>query len=150
MTTDSAYSASTAASPQSSAINSLAVHAHWFLRIALAAVFIFHGLDKFMNPAMGAKMIGSELLWLLVGLAEVGGGALVLIGGAIPGRFGDAATRLGALALIPVMIGAIVMVHWGRWSFTPNPPSHPMGGMEFQVTLLLIQFYFLVRGNRAA
>lgn len=142
MTTDTPHTASPVAS--------LAVRAHWLLRLALASVFLFHGVDKIMNPAMGANMVGSEFLWLLVGLAEVGGAALVLIGGAVPGRVGDAATRLGALALIPVMIGAIVMVHWGRWSFTPNPPSHPMGGMEFQVTLLLIQLYFLIRGNRLA
>lgn len=131
------------------AASPLAAHAHWLLRIALAAVFIFHGVDKFGNLQMGNKMVGSEFLWLLVALAEVGGGVLVLVGGAVPGRLGDAATRLGALALIPVMIGAIVMVHWGRWSFTPNPPSHPMGGMEFQVTLLLMQLYFLIRGNRS-
>jgi putative oxidoreductase len=55
-------------------------------------------------------------------------------------------TRLGALMMLIVIIGAIVMVHWGRWSFVPSE-SHPMGGMEFQVTLALILLYFLIKGN---
>jgi hypothetical protein len=38
------------------------------------------------------------------------------------------------------------MVHWGRWNFTPAE-GFPMGGMEFQVVLLLAAFYFLVMGN---
>jgi putative oxidoreductase len=44
------------------------------------------------------------------------------------------------------MIGAIVMVHWGQWSFVATD-THPMGGMEFQVVLLLMGLYYLVRGN---
>jgi putative oxidoreductase len=38
------------------------------------------------------------------------------------------------------------MVHWGQWSFVASD-SHPMGGMELQVVLLLIGLYFLIRGN---
>jgi putative oxidoreductase len=58
----------------------------------------------------------------------------------------DWMTRLGALLLIPPMLGAIAMVHWPRWAFTPSD-THPMGGMEFQVTLILIMLYLLVKGN---
>ncbi len=75
---------------------------------------------------------------------ETTGGALILIGGFGPGW----ATRLGGLLIAPVMLGAIFMVHWGQWSFQATE-SHPMGGMEFQVTLLLIALYFLVVGNGA-
>ncbi len=35
---------------------------------------------------------------------------------------------------------------WPQWSFVPSE-SHPMGGMEFQVLLLLTSLYFLVKGN---
>jgi len=55
-------------------------------------------------------------------------------------------TRLAALAIIPVLLGAIVMVHAPRWSFAPAE-GFPMGGMEFQVVLLLIATYFLIVGN---
>jgi len=39
-------------------------------------------------------------------------------------------------------------VHWGQWSFVPSA-SHPMGGMEFQVVLMLIMLYLVVTGNRS-
>jgi len=53
---------------------------------------------------------------------------------------------LPLLAIIPVLLGAIVMVHAPRWSFAPAE-GFPMGGMEFQVVLLLIATYFLIMGN---
>jgi putative oxidoreductase len=46
------------------------------------------------------------------------------------------------------MLGAIAMVHWPRWSFVPSE-THPMGGMEFQVVLMLLGLFFALRGNRA-
>ena len=58
----------------------------------------------------------------------------------------DWITRLGGLAVVPVMVGAIAMVHWGQWSFVATE-THPMGGMEFQVVLLLMGLYCAVVGN---
>jgi putative oxidoreductase len=52
--------------------------------------------------------------------------------------------RLTGLAAIPVLLGAIFLMHWPRWSFVATE-SHPMGGMEFQVVLLGIALYFLTR-----
>jgi len=123
----------------------ISINAHWFLRLALISVFLYHGLGKFADLNGFANMMNLPyLIALLVALAEVGG-ALLLIAGAF-GR--DFLTRLGALAFIPVMLGAIVMVHAPRWSFVPNE-SHPMGGMEFQVVLVLIALYFVFKGNKA-
>ncbi len=122
-------------------LKSLSPHAHWILRIVVAAVFLYHGPTKFMmDPLMGMN----PLMWYLVGAMETLGALLLLYGGLGP----DWATRLGGLLLIPVMLGAIFMVHWGQWSFVASE-SHPMGGMEFQVTLLGIALYFLIRGNEA-
>ncbi|MBV7332351.1 DoxX family protein [Chloroflexi bacterium TSY] len=125
-------------------MNFLSRYAHWALRLAMASVFIVHGVDKFLNPGM-AEMMGLPLaVWLLVAAAEVGGALLILVGG-----FGfNWATRLGALALLPVMLGAIFMVHWGQWSFMASA-THPVGGIEFQVTLALLALYFLLQGNSA-
>lgn len=75
------------------------------------------------------------------------GGLLVLIGGIGPSRLFDLATRVGAALNIPVMIGAISIVHWGRWNFLPSE-THPIGGIEFQVVLLLLMLYLLITGNR--
>ena len=79
-----------------------------------------------------------------VAFAEVAGGLGIIIGG-----FGrPLISRLAGLAIIPVMLGAIFMVHWGRWNFASSE-SHPMGGMEFQVVLLLIATWFALGNGRA-
>lgn len=124
-------------------LDNLAPYAHWSLRVAVASVFLYHGIGKFPNLSGMAEMLQLPVyVVLLVALAETVGGALVLVGGFLK----DWMTRLGALMMTIVIAGAIVMVHWGRWNFVPSE-SHPMGGMEFQVTLLLILVYLLIKGN---
>ena len=124
-------------------LDSISSFAHWAPRVALASVFIYHGTTKFPVAQGMAEMMGMPIAMIyLLATMEVGGALLVLLGG-----FGAAwATRLGAVIISPVMLGAIFMVHWPRWSFVATD-SHPMGGMEFQVTLLLILLYLFVRGN---
>ena len=97
------------------ALDNFSGYAHWALRLALGSVFLYHGITKFPNLSGMAGMMGLPVIViLLLALAETAGGALVLLGG-----FGwDWMTRLGALPLIPPMLGAIAMVHWPRWSFT--------------------------------
>ena len=72
---------------------------------------------------------------------------LVLLGGFSDNRISDLATRIGAALNIPVIIGAISMIHWGRWNFVPSE-THPMGGFEFQAVLLLIMLFLVITGNR--
>jgi putative oxidoreductase len=124
-------------------------NAHWLLRIALASVFIFHGVLKFANLEGFAQMLPiSYLQVVLVALAETGGGIIILLGGLRDNRFSDLATRVGAALNIPVIIGAIALVHWGRWNFVPSE-THPMGGFEFQAVLLLVLLFFVITGNRS-
>lgn len=119
----------------------------WLLRAALAGVFLFHGILKLTNLSVFAEMLPiSYTQTVLVALAEFGGGALILIGGLRNSRTFDLVTRLGAALNIPVMFGAIWMVHWGRWNFVPTE-NYPMGGMQFQVTLLALMFFFVLVGN---
>ncbi len=123
-------------------------NAHWLLRVALASVFIFHGALKFMNLEAFAQMLPiSYLQVVLVALAETIGGVLVLLGGFRSDAISDLATRVGAALNIPVMIGAISLVHWGRWNFVPSE-THPMGGFEFQAVLLLLMLFLVIMGNR--
>ncbi len=120
------------------------------LRATLASVFIYHGVLKLVNLEGNAEFLGlSILIVLLVALAEAVGGAFVLLGGF--SKVAPAAawlTRLGAAMILPVMAGAIVMVHWGQWNFLPSQ-THPIGGIEFQVVLLLVSLYFVVKSNNA-
>jgi putative oxidoreductase len=125
------------------ALKKLSPYAHWALRVAAAGVFIYHGVTKFPDLAGGAQMMGMPVfVWALVAIAETLGGVLILIGGFLP----DWVTRLGGLLIIPPMLGAIFMVHWGQWAFVPSE-THPMGGMEFQVSMFLLGLFFLLRGN---
>jgi putative oxidoreductase len=125
------------------ALEPFARHAHWALRVAILSVFLYHGLDKFGNLGGFAEMAGMPVaVAFLVALAEAGGALLVFVGGFLK----DWMTRLGALAIVPVMLGAIFMVHWGQWHFMPSE-THPMGGMQFQVTLLLALVYLALKGN---
>ncbi len=120
--------------------------ADMLIRAPFAAVFLFHGAGKLMMPAMSAKMLGLPLgLILLLGVAEVLAGLGALVGGLSFCKRADLVTRLSGLAAAPILIGAIAMVHWPRWSFLPSE-THPMGGMEFQVVLLGIALYLLLGG----
>jgi len=124
-------------------LDSMKPYAHWLLRICLASVFLYHGIGKVIDLGGFSQMTGlPTAVAALVTLAEVAGGVGIIVGAFT----NDMITRLAALAIAPVMLGAIFMVHWGRWNFTPAE-GFPMGGMEFQVVLLLTALFFLVMGN---
>ncbi len=125
------------------ALDSLKPHAHWLLRIGLAGVFIFHGIGKAMALGGFAQMMGlPTAVAALVTLAELAGGVGIIVGAFT----NDLITRLAGLAIVPVMLGAIFMVHWGRWNFT-SAEGFPMAGMELQVVVLFTALFFLVMGN---
>ncbi|WP_063464125.1 DoxX family protein [Ectothiorhodospira sp. BSL-9] len=128
----------------------LARHGHWLLRAGFASVFLFHGVEKFVMGIGGfaAMMNLPVTVAFLVALAEVLAGVGIIVGATVRNRLGDIVTRLAGLAAAPVLVGAIAMVHWGQWSFVASD-SHPMGGMEFQVVLLLLALSFILRGNQS-
>jgi len=128
--------------------NIFSKNAHWLLRIAVASVFFYHGILKFSDIDMFTQMLPiSYTQVVLVASSQVIGSLLVLLGGFRNDQLSDIATRIGALLNIPVMVGAIVLVHWGRWSFVPTE-GYPMGGMEFQVVLALVMLYLVLTGNQ--
>ena len=127
--------------------NILSNNAHWLLRIGIVSVFLFHGVLKFSNLEGFATMLPiSYLQVVFVALANVGS-VLLILGGFGKDLWSDLATRIGAAFNIPVMIGAISLVHWGRWNFVATE-AHPMGGMEFQALLVLVMLYFVITGNK--
>ena len=118
-------------------LKGLSPHVHWGLRLSLAATFIYHGATKFPieGPMMGLPV---AVVWLLA-LGEIVAG-ICLIAGAF-GR--DMLTRLGALIVIVVMIGAIALVH------AKNGFNVMNGGMEFQLLILVTGLYLAAKGNDA-
>lgn len=120
-------------------LRKMAPHAHWFLRIALASVFLYHGSSKFLDLGSTSQMMGMPILIVgLIALVEVGGALFILAGSFAK----DWMTRLAGLGFAGIMFGAIFMVHLPHgWN------SIGALGMEFQFTLLMISLYFVAVGN---
>jgi len=118
-------------------LSTLAPHAHWALRLSLAATFLYHGLGKWPVAEFSQAMeMPVPMVWAVM-IAEIVGGAAL-----IAGAFGkDMLTRLGGLIVIVIMAGAIGMVHFQNGWNVMN------GGMEFQVLMLAVGLYFAARGN---
>jgi len=120
-------------------LKKLAPHVHWGLRLSLAATFIYHGWGKFPVEASSQAMgMPVPMVWA-VALAELAAGVLL-----IAGAFGkEILTRLGALIVVVIMIGAITIVH------AKNGFSVMNGGMEFQLLMLVSGLYLAAKGNDA-
>ena len=115
--------------------------APWILRAPLAGVFLFHGIMKLPMAEGMSKMMGMPLVVVyILAVAETVAGASILLGKILKNKM---LTRLSGGIITVVMLGAIKMAHWGQWSFAPSA-SHPMGGMEFQFTLMCLGLYFLI------
>jgi putative oxidoreductase len=105
------------------------------LRLALAAVLLYHGLPKIMN--FGATVSGFETMNIpaptltaaFAILAEVIGGILILLGVAVD---------LAGLLVIIDMLGAILYVHWSSgFDFTKGGWEHPFTVLAMALTLAL-------------
>ncbi len=118
-------------------LKSLSPHVHWGLRLSLAATFIYHGVGKL--PVEGPMMgMPAAMVWMLA-IAEIAAGVMLVVG-----AFGkEMLTRLGALIVIVVMVGAIALVH------AKNGFNVMNGGMEFQILMLVAGLYLAAKGNDA-
>ncbi|MCX5892658.1 MAG: DoxX family protein [Deltaproteobacteria bacterium] len=112
------------------------------LRIALGVIFMAHGGQKLFGWLGGKGLEGTAgffiklgltpgMLWaVLAGLAEFGGGLLVLLG---------LFTRFGAASIALVMLVAILKVHWGAF-FMPS-------GIEYAASLFATAIALLIAGG---
>lgn len=105
----------------------------WLPRLALAAIFFVHGLDKFINlESFAAKTQLQPVVAYLVATAETLGAALIILGA----MKGDFLTRLAGLFFMVVMLGAIFMVHWPNWS-----------ELQYPVLILAVSCHYFLKGN---
>jgi putative oxidoreductase len=119
-----------------------APYAALVLRVTLGALFLAHaGLKLFVfTPAGTAQFFGSlglpPALAYVVIAAEVAGAVALILG---------FYTRWAALALIPILVGAIVTVHGSAGFFFSNPK----GGWEFLAFWILALLTQALLGNGA-
>lgn len=118
-----------------------APYAALVLRLALGVMFLAHGLTKvlvFTLPGT-AQFFASVGFpgWMAypVAFAEVGGGALLLLG---------IAPRIVAALLLPVLIGASTVHFANGWSF-----ANPNGGWEYPVFLIVAALTQVLIGDGA-
>jgi putative oxidoreductase len=105
------------------------------LRLALAAILLYHGLPKLMNFGATAGAFQSMNIpapTFAAGFAlisEVIGGILILLGVAVD---------IAGLLVIIDMIGAIAFVHWANgFDFTKGGWEHPFTVLAMALTLAL-------------
>ncbi len=111
------------------------VFAPLLLRLALAAVFIFHGWQKIgaeagSNWAQGPEA-PSAILQLLVAWGELIGGIAMVVG---------FLTRLAGLGLIAIMAGAIVTAT-GQHGFSATEK-----GYEYNMVLIVMSLCLVLGG----
>ncbi|MCU0885257.1 MAG: DoxX family protein [Beijerinckiaceae bacterium] len=112
-----------------------------FLRIALGVMFVAHAGLKFFVFTMpgfagflGSLGLPSLLAWPIV-LAEFAGGLLLIAG---------IQARLVSVALLPILLGALV-IHWPNgWLFTAKN-----GGWEYPAFLIVAQITHILAGDGA-
>lgn len=119
-----------------------APYAALILRVTLGALFLAHAGLKFFvfTPAGTAQFFGSlglpPALAYLVILAETAGGIALIVG---------FHARWVALALVPILLGAIVTVHGAAGFFFSNPK----GGWEFLAFWIVALLAQALLGNGA-
>src|SRR3954463_5511873 len=105
------------------------------LRLALAAVLLYHGVPKLMN--FGATVTGFQTMGMpapsltdaFAVLVEVVGGLLILLGIAVD---------LAGILVIIEMLGAIFMVHLANgFDFTKGGWEHPFTVLMMALVLAL-------------
>lgn len=122
-----------------------------FVRLALGVVMFPHGAQKVFGWFGGHGFAGTMgfftevmgipyILALLVVLAEFLG-AIGLIVGAL--------TRIAALGIGSVMLGAIVMVHWPHGFFMNWSGNQAGEGFEFHLLAIGMSLALIVRGAGA-
>ena len=118
------------------------------IRLTLGVGFFLHGFGKLPLPpeklsswfeSMG--MFAPELTATLVAIGEVAGGIGIIVGGLIKGKYGDLLTRLSALAIFIIMIGAFYIAH-------PDWFINEKLFMSEQIYIFALSIFFLINGNK--
>ncbi|MEM1380526.1 MAG: hypothetical protein AAGH41_07875 [Pseudomonadota bacterium] len=120
--------------------------AHWFVRVPLAIILFDQGWVKMLDLTGQAEANGIPLfLFFLAALAEVGGAAGLIVGGAalslnLTGwktQAGDLLTRVSGFAIAAIVAGVIYMFYFDSFY-----------SMRDHLMLLAGGLLFMLRGNK--
>lgn len=112
--------------------------ANALLTLPLAAVFLYHGATKQVGAFAKAFDLPRWVAGLVI-FAEIAAGLGFLFGAFIDREIGGLTlSQWAALAAIPVLLGAIYLVHWNKGFNVSN------GGFEYQLVLLGVALYQLL------
>lgn len=120
------------------------------MRIVLALIFLTAAYGKFVGGVAGfAEMFGlPEFIAWLVALGELGAGLGILIGPFVSKQDPKSwLTRTSGAVICLVMLGAIFIVKWKGFEagFLAG-----IGGMQPDLALFALGFYYLSTGNASA
>ncbi|MBT7543272.1 MAG: DoxX family protein [Gammaproteobacteria bacterium] len=126
----------------------LAPFSLWIVRFTLGVSFFLHGWGKLPLPPTKLMalferigMVAPELMANLVALGEIGAGAGILLGGILKGNIGNIITRVSALGITIIMIGAFYFAH-SDWFINAKLFKSE------QIFLFALALFFLINGNK--
>ncbi len=120
----------------------------WIVRITLGISFFLHGWGKFPYPPErfaswleSIDVIAPMTIATLVAVGEMATGLGIIIGGLISGRIGDFITRISALGIFIIMVGAFYLAH-SDWFI-----NEKLFKSE-QIYIFMLSIFFLLIGNK--
>jgi putative oxidoreductase len=126
----------------------LAPFSLWIVRFTLGVSFFLHGWGKLPLPPTKLMalferigMVAPELMANLVALGEIGAGAGILLGGILKSNIGNIITRVSALGITIIMIGAFYFAH-SDWFINAKLFKSE------QIFLFALALFFLINGNK--
>ncbi len=126
----------------------MAIISLWIIRLTLGISFFLHGWGKLPLPPeklillfKNVGIIEPEILASMVAIGEMGAGIGIIIGGFLNSKAGSVITRLSALSIFIIMIGAFYFAH-SDWFI-----NEKLFKSE-QIYIFVLSIFFLINGNK--
>tara|TARA_B100000989_G_scaffold112524_1_gene82600 strand:+ start:145 stop:534 length:390 start_codon:yes stop_codon:yes gene_type:complete len=120
----------------------------WIVRLTLGISFFLHGWGKFPYPPErfaswleSIDMVAPMTIATLVAIGEMATGIGIILGGFISGQIGNLITRLSALGIFIIMIGAFYLAH-------PDWFINEKLFKSEQIYIFVLSIFFLINGNK--
>ena len=129
-------------------IGKLTTLSYWVIRLTLGISFFLHGWGKLPIPPEkltswfeSINIIFPDVIASLVAIGEITAGIGIVVGGFFIGKLGDLVTRISALGIGVIMIGAFYIAH-SDWFINENLFKSE------QIYIFVLSVFFLINGNR--